>query len=139
MEKIVIQASIHWEAANAAALAAIRKAEELEQKVSVVVLDRGGHVVAALRSSTSFHTGGVAENKAYTAISFGMPTSKWADFMEAQSPLVQQGLPMLPKIAMFGGGLPIEIEGELAGAIGVSGASEEQDAEIASAGIAAIR
>jgi len=34
--------------------------------------------------------------------------------------------------------LPIEIGGELVGSIGVSGASEEQDAEIAAAGIAAI-
>ena len=138
MEKKVSQASIHWEAANAAATAAIDKAREMEQNVSVVVLDRGGHVVASLRSSTSFHTLGVAENKAYTAASFGMPTSNWAGFMQQQSPLVQQGLPMLPKMAMFGGGLPIEIEGEIVGAIGVSGASEEQDSEIAAAGIAAI-
>ena len=138
MEKKISQSSIHWEAANAAAVAAVRKAREMELRVSVVILDRGGHLVAALRDSPSFHTSGVAEDKAYTAVSFGMPTANWAEFMTNLSPMVQQGLPLRPRTAMFGGGLPIEIDGELVGAIGVSGASEEQDAEIAAAGIAAI-
>jgi len=43
-----------------------------------------------------------------------------------------------PRFVAFGGGLPIVDNGELTGAVGVSGGSEAQDEEIAKAGLAAI-
>jgi uncharacterized protein GlcG (DUF336 family) len=44
---------------------------------------------------------------------------------------------MRPRFVMFGGGLPIWLEGELIGGIGVSGASEQQDAQCAQADLQA--
>ena len=139
MEKKVNQATIHWEAANAAALAAARKADEMGLKINVAVMERSGHMAAFLRMPGSpFHSIDVATDKAYTAVSFGFPTSGWADFLPTLSEEVRNALPNRPRLAAFGGGVPIEIDGEVVGAIGVSGATEQQDEEIANAGLAAI-
>lgn len=48
------------------------------------------------------------------------------------------GFAARPRMVVFGGGLPIRIDGELVGGIGVSGASAEQDEACARAGLEAI-
>ena len=98
--------------------------------VGVVVVDRGGHVQAALRDTLAPDlTLRVAKDKAYTAMSFNVPTSQLA--RRAKSPLGQlDGLVMSP------GGLPIAAGGHIYGAVGVSGApSGKTDEACAQAGI----
>jgi uncharacterized protein GlcG (DUF336 family) len=48
------------------------------------------------------------------------------------------GLPLRPRLVVFGGGLPVREDGQLIGGIGVSGGSAEQDEACAHAGLAAI-
>lgn len=139
MEKKIPQASISWEAANVLVVAGVKKAEQMGVQVNICVVGRGGHLVAFLgMPGAAFHAIDVAMDKAYTAVSFGFPTSQWADIIPSFSEEVRVALPNRPRLAMFGGGVPVEVDGELIGAIGVSGASEEQDGEIAEAALAAL-
>lgn len=132
MKVTVEQNNIHWEAAHALVQAAVRRADELNVKVNVAVVDSGGHLAAFLRMpGSAFHSVDVAIGKAYTAMSFGMPTSKWQDVIDSLSIPCKTGLPSVDRLMTCGGGVPIELDGRRIGAIGVSGATEKQDEEIA--------
>lgn len=133
------QAVVHWEAAQTALDAAVLKAEELGILVNVAVADSGGNLAAFLRMPGAFlHSIEIAIDKAYTAAGFGFPTSAWSGALDSYSKAVREGLPRRPRLVAFGGGLPLRINGELLGAIGVSGGSEEQDELCARAGLTAI-
>lgn len=127
-----------WELAQRAAQGAVHHAIALGVRINVSVLDGGGNPLAFLRMpGAPLHSIGISEDKAYTAVSFGVPTSAWESALQGQSDALRQGLPLRPRFVMFGGGVPI-LAGELvAGAIGVSGASEQQDEECAMAGLMA--
>ena len=75
----------------------------------------------------------IALNKALTAAGFARSTSDWTDRLQGCSVAVQTGLPLQPGIALFGGGEPFLVNGEVVGAIGVSGASEANDSMCAEA------
>lgn len=108
--------------------AAIEQAQLLSVKVSVVIVDAGGltvhmsHMDGAPRPSQA-----IALNKALTAAGFARSTSEWTDRLQSCSPAIQAGLPLQPGMALFGGGEPFFANGEVVGAIGVSGASEVND------------
>ncbi len=130
---------LNWEATRSAVEGAVRKALELEVRICVAIVDVGGNLVAFLRiPGAPLHSISISEDKAYTAVSFGMPTSRWHDEHKTQSEAVRQGLPLRPRFVAFGGGLPICVAGEVIGGIGVSGASEEQDEACAQAALAAM-
>jgi len=91
-----------------------------------------------LRMPNAFlHSTDIAIDKAYTAASFGFPTSQWKGLLASDEAL-RIGMPHRPRLVVFGGGLPIAVEGQLVGGIGVSGGSAEQDEECARAGLRAI-
>tara|TARA_A200000159_G_scaffold123924_1_gene118675 strand:+ start:4689 stop:5009 length:321 start_codon:yes stop_codon:yes gene_type:complete len=102
-------------------------------------VDHAGILVGFIRQpGAPLHSIDIAIDKAYTAASFGLATGKWPDALQAHSPAVQDGLLRRPRFVAFGGGLPIEIDGQRLGGIGVSGGSEAQDELIAGAGLAAL-
>ena len=132
MSNTVEQKNISWQAANKLVNAAVSYAEEQGLCINVAVVDSGGHLAAFLRMpGSAFHSIDIAMNKAYTAMSFGLPTSGWQPIADSLSPLAQTGLFSTDRLLPCGGGLPVEVEGERIGGIGVSGASEKQDEEIA--------
>lgn len=131
--------SITRQAAQQVAVAAIEEAERLGVAVNVAVVDRSGVLMAFLRMpESSLHSMDTAIDKAYTAASFRFPTADWSELMASFSDTVQKGILLRPRLVVFGGGLPIEWQGQIIGAIGVSGASEEQDEACARAGCAAV-
>lgn len=131
--------SITRQAAQQAAVAAIEEAERLGVAVNVAVVDRSGVLMAFLRMpESSLHSMDTAIDKAYTAASFRFPTAHWSELMASFSDTVQKGILLRPRLVVFGGGLPIEWQGQIIGAIGVSGASEEQDEACARAGCAVV-
>ena len=133
------QPVVHWEAAAAAVEAAAHWAASSGIDVNIAVVDAGGNLAAFLRMPGAFlHSIEIAIDKAYTAASFGLPTSAWTKVLADDSPAVQQGIPQRPRMVCFGGGLPMQHEGRLIGGIGVSGGSELQDEACARAGLAAI-
>ncbi|TAK05982.1 MAG: heme-binding protein [Candidatus Manganitrophaceae bacterium] len=102
--------------------AALKKCMEDGYRVSVAVVDRGGNTQALLRADGAGpHTLQSSTKKAYTAASLGRPTSELANMIKERPEL--QGLrDMDERILILAGGLPIAIEGELIGGIGVGGA-----------------
>ncbi len=130
---------ITWHAAAAAAQAAVARAEGLGVRVNVALVDVSGVLAGFLRMpGAPLHSVEIAIDKAYTAAGFGLPTARWTEVLQSHSPAVRQGLVQRPRFVAFGGGLPIVEGGQCIGAIGVSGGSEQQDEEIARAGLAAL-
>ena len=131
-----------WQVTTETALRAVRgaveQAAELGIKINVAVCDANGTQMAFLRMNGAYlHSISISEDKAYTAVSFGLPTSQWSQILSEHSDGVRLGLPTRPRFVQFGGGLPICINGKVVGGIGVSGGSEEQDEECARFGLIA--
>ena len=108
-------------------------------RVSVSVVDRAGVLRAMGRADGAGpHTVESSRKKAYTASSVRRPTSELAELI-SKMPALQSLRDMNPEILILGGGLPIEIGGEVVGAIGVGGApGAHLDDACAQAGLDAI-
>jgi uncharacterized protein GlcG (DUF336 family) len=79
----------------------------------------------------------IAQNKAYTAL-FGVSTQDFFNFIQGD-PSLLAGIPTLGRVAAWGGGFPIKVNGEVVGAIGVSGAPTVQnDIDCARAALALV-
>jgi uncharacterized protein GlcG (DUF336 family) len=125
-------------AAAAATQAAVAKAEALGIRINVAVTDASGTLMAFLRMPGAFlHSIDIAIDKAYTAASFGFPTSQWGGVI-GDDELLRIGLNQRARLVLFGGGLPVVEGDERIGGIGVSGGSAEQDEVCAAAGLAAL-
>ena len=108
-------------------------------RVSASIVDRAGVLRAMGRADGAGpHTVESSRKKAYTASSVRRPTSELAELI-AKIPALQSLRDMNPEILILGGGLPIEIGGEVVGAIGVGGApGAHLDDACAQAGLDAI-
>ncbi len=123
--------------------AAKRKAAALGVKANIAVVDDGGHLLAFARMDgarpASAYT---AQTKAVTAATFRQETGTLPPRGEPdvllnlslQNAAAASG----GKITTLKGGVPVVIDGQVAGAVGVGGGSGEQDAEVARAGIQAL-
>lgn len=127
------------ETALAAAQAALKKCRDSGWQVAVAVVDRAGVAQVMLRDRyAGAHTPRTAAGKAWTAASFRTPTSELVRLSQPGQP--QSGIRNLPRVVALGGGLLIEAQGSILGAIGVSGApGGDADESCARAGIDAIR
>ena len=126
------------QAAALACQATIAHAEALGIRINVAVTDASGTLAAFLRMPHAFlHSIDIAIDKAYTAASFGFPTSKWGGVI-GDDELLRIGLNRRERLVLFGGGLPIVEHGTRIGGIGVSGGSAEQDEACARAGLKAL-
>lgn len=140
MRVAIAESNMSWEAAAAITRAAIEHARAKEINVCAAVVDRHGTLISLLRlPGTPFHSTDIAVDKAYTAASFGLPTGEWAKVLSHHSAAVQQGIPLRPRMILFGGGIPVMHEGVCIGAIGISGGSEDQDIECAQKGLEALK
>jgi len=139
MRACEVQFVIGASAAHTALGAAIDKATELGIKINVAVVDSGGNLAGFLRMpGAPLHSIDIAIDKAYTAASFGIPTADWDPILAEGSAAFQAGFTARPRLVPFGGGLPLILDHELVGAIGVSGGSEAQDSVCAQAGLRAL-
>ncbi len=125
--------------AGKAAQAAVDFCKKDGYRVSASVVDRAGVLRAMLRADGAGpHTVDSSRKKAYTAASLRRATTELAE-MIAKQPALQALREMNESILMVGGGLPIEIAGEVVGAIGVGGApGTHLDDACAEAGLDAI-
>jgi uncharacterized protein GlcG (DUF336 family) len=89
--------------------------------VSVVVVNRAGETIVALRGDTaSPHTMENARRKAYTALSFRQTTTEYAKKFEDNNPVVRQQV-TLPNVIAIPGGVPIKVGEDVIGGVGLSG------------------
>jgi uncharacterized protein GlcG (DUF336 family) len=125
--------------ATKAATAALDKCTKDGYRVSVTVVDRAGILRTMMRADgAGVHTVDSSRKKAYTAASLRRPTSEFAELI-VKNPGLQGLRDMNDNILILGGGLPIEIGGEVVGAIGVGGApGGHLDDACAQAGLDAI-
>lgn len=126
--------------AQAVLQGALAEAAAIGSPFCIAVTDTSGEPIVTVRMDNAPRiSAGIAANKAYSVCGFsGMPTSAWWDAIKDDPSLVN-GITNTPRLIVFSGGVGIRINGELVGAIGVSGGSPEQDAQVATAGAKALR
>src|SRR5438067_2428794 len=114
------------------------EAKKNNWNVVIYILDSGGQPVAMqLLDGAQWGSVDVARDKAYSAVAFRRPSKAFQD-------AVGQGGENLRILKLAGaspleGGIPIVLDGKIIGAIGVSGVTSQQDAQIAAAGAAALK
>ncbi|MDF1505843.1 heme-binding protein [Roseisolibacter sp. H3M3-2] len=114
-----------------------REAARLSRTFCVVVVARGGEVVAVARQDGVLPAiCDVARAKARTAARYGRPSRAWAELLGRGN---AGALATLPDMFAVEGGVPVLAGDVVVGAVGVSGASAAQDGLVAEAGAAAIR
>ena len=138
MTNMMKKYSISYELAQKMVDKAVAKARELGVNENVAILDDGGNLKAFSRmDGAPIPTIEIAQNKAYTAL-FGVSTQDFFNFIQGD-PSLLAGLPTLARVAAWGGGFPIKVNGEVVGAIGVSGAPTVQnDVDCATAALALV-
>jgi glc operon protein GlcG len=123
--------------------AARRKAAALGVRANIAVVDDGGHLLAFVRMDgarpASAYT---AQTKAVTAATFRQETGtqppKGEPDLLLNLSLQNAAAASGGKLTTLRGGVPVVIDGQVVGAVGVGGGSGEQDAEVARAGIQAL-
>ena len=117
--------------------AAEAEAKRHDWAVCIAIVDTGGHLVAFQRMDTQTASITVALEKARTAAAFRRATKSFQESLAAGG----DGLRILglPGVTPVEGGLPLVHEGRLIGAIGVSGVTSAQDAQIGAAGAAVLQ
>jgi uncharacterized protein GlcG (DUF336 family) len=134
----IIKHSIDSETAEKAVAAAAKKAAELNLRMCIAVCDESGDLKAFTRMDGAPKLSiGISQDKAFTAVSYAMPTHAWFDFIKDDPPLLH-GITHTPRLVVFGGGFPIRLKGEMVGGIGISGGHYSHDMECARAALAAI-
>lgn len=125
--------------AGKAVQAAIEACKKDGYKVSASVVDRAGVLRSMGRADGAGpHTVDSSRKKAYTAASLRRPTTELAELIN-KVPTLQALREMNDNVIMLGGGLPVEIGGEVVGGIGVGGApGAHLDDACAQAGLDAI-
>jgi glc operon protein GlcG len=119
--------------------AALTHAERIGVDVCVAVSDRSGGLLAFARmDGAPLMSGQIAQDKAFTVAAFkGLPTHQWFDLIR-EEPALLHGIVKTDRLIVFGGGVPVRADGQLVGAVGVSGGTAEQDREVAEAGSDAV-
>ena len=118
--------------------AAEAKAADIEQPMNIAVVDAGGNLVAHVRMDRAWLGSiDIAINKAYTARAFDIATKDLAEHSQSGGQFFGIHASNQGRIMIFAGGVPLTRDGEVVGAIGVSGGSGEQDHAVAVAGAAA--
>lgn len=123
------------EVARKVAQAAEQHARANQWNVCIAIVDEGGHLLYFQRMD-GVQTGSVlvSQRKAQTAAAFKRPTKAF----EEQVAGGRNALLALPGAVPLEGGVPLVVEGQVIGAIGVSGVTAQQDGQIAQAGADAL-
>ncbi len=111
---------------------ALQAAKSIQSPSSVAVVDSGRNLMAFVRMDLApLASIEIAVGKAYTARSLNMPTADLDKIIQPGQPLYGLALAHGTPLVTFGGGVPIEMDGEIVGGIGVAGGTPEQDAQVA--------
>lgn len=112
----------------------LAEAEKISKSIAIAVVGPEGEMISFLRMNGASPAASlIAQNKAYTAARDRKGTREMGNFMrENERPPAFWGD---AGITGFGGGVPIHRNGNVIGAIGISGLSEEEDERIAKAAI----
>ena len=119
--QLLTRKDLSYSIAKTIAEGALENCKSRGYNVSVVVVDRAGETIIALRGdNASPHTMENARRKAYTARSFRQTTTEYAKKFEDNNPVVRQQV-TLPNVIAIPGGVPIKVGDDVIGGVGLSG------------------
>jgi len=123
--------------AKKVAAAAATEAARNNEGAAIAVVDDGGNLMYLERIDGTFAAGArISIGKARTAALFKKPTAAFEDIIKNG----RTAMVALEDFTPLQGGVPIELDGKVVGAIGVSGAANQQrDEAVAKAGAAALK
>ena len=134
------QASLTLDQATAVIQAARNKASEIGVPMNIAVVDAGNNLTAFARMDGAWLGSiDIAQNKAYTARAFDMPTKDLAPMAQPGEPLFGIEASNQGRLIIFAGGIPVLDGDTVVGGVGVSGGTPDQDHEVCEAGVAAYR
>lgn len=117
--------------------AGIQRAQEIGTPMVLTVVDQNGDVMETRRMDNALLVSvTLAPHKAYTAVTVRTPTHELARLAQPGESLYSIDV-NLPKITLIGGGFPLSKNGQVVGAVGVSGGSVAEDMDVAQAMITA--
>jgi glc operon protein GlcG len=132
--QMITQKTLSLADAKVIAASAAARAQREGWKVVVALVDAGGHLIYLERADgTQLGSIVVAQEKAKTALLFKRPGKAFEDVVNGG----KVNMLCLPGATSIEGGLPLTYEGQIVGAIGISGVTSQQDGEVAAAGAAA--
>jgi uncharacterized protein GlcG (DUF336 family) len=118
--------------------AAIEKAMTIGQPMNIAIVDAGANLMAFMRMDGAWLGSiDIAINKAFTARAFDITTMELGRNSQPGGQFFGIHASNHGRVMVFAGGIPIRVNGQIAGAVGVSGGSGEQDQAVAEAAVAA--
>ena len=118
--------------------AAVAKAQEIGQPMNVAVVDAGANLTAFTRMDGAWLGSiDIAINKAFTAKAFDISTLELGRNSQPKDQFFGIHVSNHARVMIFAGGIPIKMNGQIVGAVGVSGGSGKQDQAVAEAAAAA--
>jgi uncharacterized protein GlcG (DUF336 family) len=131
--------SLTYEQAHRALEAAVSKAAEIGSPSSIAVLDAGRELMAFARHERALLASvEISQGKAYAACSMQMPSGELGPLSQPGAPFFGLETTQRRPFVTFGGGQPLQIGGEFAGAVGVAGGTIDQDEEVAAAAVSSV-
>ena len=132
------QGTVSLEDARRVTAAGEECAREMGQPQNIAVVDAGGNLVSHVRMDGAWiGSVDVAINKAFTARAFDLPTADLAADSQPGGQFYGIQESNKGRVMIFAGGVPLKRDGEVVGAVGVSGGDGDQDATVAEAAAAA--
>ena len=128
---------------GAAALAIVTRVYEQAsadgKAMFVAVVDGAGELIGFLgHEKVPAICRQISQDKAYTAYAARMKTSAWKAFVLSSPDEERQLMMAQPRYIAAAGGCPIFVDGIVAGAVGVSGAGQQEDEDLAELGAAVV-
>lgn len=112
------------------------KSEEIGVPMCIAITDEGGNLIAFERMDGGKVTSSmIAIDKSFTASAAKKATHEYGAASQPGSPAYGIGSAIGGRLMVVGGGLPVIVEGEVVGGIGVSSGTPDQDRAVAQAGI----
>jgi uncharacterized protein GlcG (DUF336 family) len=135
----VVTVSIGLAGARSAVRAAVAHAEESGVLIAVVVVDVSGGVVALERmDGAPFVAAALAQDKAWTAAAFAAPNDTWSGASKPDGRYWGLAGALGGRFSVLAGGVPVVLDRQTVGAVGVSGGDDEFDRACATAAAEAI-
>jgi uncharacterized protein GlcG (DUF336 family) len=132
------QGTVSLEDARRVTAAGEERADEIGQPLNIAVVDAGGNLVSHIRMDGAWiGSVDIAINKAFTARAFDLPTADLAADSQPGGQFYGIQESNKGRVMILAGGVPLKRDGEVVGAVGVSGGDGEQDTTVAEAAAAA--
>jgi uncharacterized protein GlcG (DUF336 family) len=136
--KTTSQGTVSLDDARRVIAAGEDRAREIGQPQNIAVVDAGGNLISHIRMDGAWiGSVDISINKAFTARAFDLPTDELAENSQPGGQFYGIQESNKGRVMIFAGGVPLKRDGDVVGAVGVSGGDGDQDKTVAEAAAAA--